>query len=489
MYSCFISDLPLWILRGCSTGSVNVLSCEKTTGVVESELSESQGKSLYRPEEKYNTEGGQFKSRKKEVSDKVLELIMNELGTNCFETQKGRQLALSVAHEITKSCGEEVSKACLFNSLLIEKVQQYLSHLKQFGRDDKEQRNQVVIILAPLYPISGMTAKCFMDTFGISRKIFDQVKEKKLEFYNICQLEQAKYIEMEQLDCASDVDDKSTDSSSSFSDDSDSDDSIEDDGEASDEIDEDEGKSTGQLACGEKSRSSSHELAPSSSSSMTSTTSKTISSSSASVGRMTRVKIAPIKVRNVFRKFFKGKDRKSRVDKRDLEFVRHWIKDGNNGVTRMDNDSVSILVPNTTGTEASYHKRHTQLMSIPDAHTIFKNSQEYSQWSQRNAREVVDKNGVVKRVLGSIGLELFRLSWCPCIINAKQRDCANAVIVELSEALRAWVNLRKFDSVKKAINNCRDKDCPTHSNELYLKAPTSLKSALICFLCPEKVCY
>ena len=120
------------------------------------------------------------------------------------------------------------------------------------------------------------------------------------------------------------------------------------------------------------------------------------------------MKIAPIKMKNAFRKIFSGQDRKPRVDKRDLEFVRNWIKDGNNGVTRMDNDSVSILVPDTAGTSASYNKRHTQLMSTPDAHSLFKNSQQYLQWSQRNAREVIDKNGVVKRVLGSIGLELFR---------------------------------------------------------------------------------
>ena len=73
------------------------------------------------------------------------------------------------------------------------------------------------------------------------------------------------------------------------------------------------------------------------------------------------MKIAPIKMKNSFRKIFSGQDRKPRVDKRDLEFVRNWI--------------------------------------------------------------------------------------------------ANAVIVELSEALRGWVYLHRFDSVKKAINNCRDHLC------------------------------
>ena len=114
------------------------------------------------------------------------------------------------------------------------------------------------------------------------------------------------------------------------------------------------------------------------------------------------MKIAPIKMKNAFRKIFSGQDRKPRVDKRDLEFARNWIKDGNNGVTRMDNDSVSILVPDTAGTSG-------------------------------------------------------------------------------------WVYLHRFDSVKKAINNCIDPKCSTHSNKLYMKAPTSLKSALTCFLCPEKL--
>ena len=74
-----------------------------------SELSESPGKSLYKPEKKYIIEGGQFKARKKEVLAKVLQSVKNELGTTCFETEKGRQMALSVAQEISKLCGEEVS--------------------------------------------------------------------------------------------------------------------------------------------------------------------------------------------------------------------------------------------------------------------------------------------------------------------------------------------------------------------------------------------
>ena len=53
-----------------------------------SELSESLGKSLYKPEEKHIIEGGQFKARKKEVLAKVLQSVKNELGTTCFELRK-----------------------------------------------------------------------------------------------------------------------------------------------------------------------------------------------------------------------------------------------------------------------------------------------------------------------------------------------------------------------------------------------------------------
>ena len=98
-----------------------------------SELSESQGKSLRKPEEKYVIEGGQFKARKKEVLDDVLKSIKNDLCATYFGTEKGRQIALSVAQEISKSCDEEVSKAGSINNLLIETVQKYLSNLKQFG--------------------------------------------------------------------------------------------------------------------------------------------------------------------------------------------------------------------------------------------------------------------------------------------------------------------------------------------------------------------
>lgn len=92
MYSCFISALPLWTSRDCSSVSINVLSCAETTGVLVSEPSKSQGK-LYQQEEMYNTEGGQFKAKKKKVAEIVLQSLKNELGANCFDTKKGRQLA------------------------------------------------------------------------------------------------------------------------------------------------------------------------------------------------------------------------------------------------------------------------------------------------------------------------------------------------------------------------------------------------------------
>ena len=101
-----------------------------------------------------------------------------------FRAEKGRQIALSVAQENIKIlCGEEVSMACSINNVLIETAQKYLSNLKQFGIDDKKQRNHVATLLAPFCPERGMTATCFMSTFGISRNMIDQLKRKKLEFY------------------------------------------------------------------------------------------------------------------------------------------------------------------------------------------------------------------------------------------------------------------------------------------------------------------
>ena len=154
-----------------------------------------------------------------------------------------------------------MSKARVINNLLIESVQKYLSHLKQFGMDDKEQRNQIVTILVPLIPISEMTAKCFMGTVGISRRMFDRVKEKKLEFYNICQLELVKYVELEQAKHVIDDDDKSTDSSN----DSESD---EEEGQSSEEEYEDEDQSpTGLTSFGIISTRTAQDLPSSSSSS------------------------------------------------------------------------------------------------------------------------------------------------------------------------------------------------------------------------------
>ena len=80
-------------------------------------------------------------------------------------------------------------------------------------------------------------------------------------------------------------------------------------------------------------------------------------------------------------------------------------EDEDEGQIRGDLDCRNSV--NTAATSARYHKRHTQLMSITDAYAHFRKSQELLQWSDRNAGEVIDKNGPVKRVLGSIGLELL----------------------------------------------------------------------------------
>ena len=69
---------------------------------------------------------------------------------------------------------------------------------------------------------------------------------------------------------------------------------------------------------------------------------------------------------------------------------------------------------------------------------------------RKRLAQSITKNGKVKTVIVTIGFELYRLAWCPCIRTAEQRDCTNFVIVEMEEeSLKGWARFRKYACVKK----------------------------------------
>ena len=180
------------------------------------------------------------------------------------------------------------------------------------------------------------------------------------------------------------------------------------------------------------------------------------------------------KSQNVFREAFVSRRRKVRKDKLNLEVVRDFCHD----VCRLDtfNSNQKIHVHNYDGSY-DYHQVHIRNQSLKEYYKQFETSQVYGYWQRENK---VIKNGF--EIFPTIKYRSFTNAFCPCCLNQKQRDCANHVQVSLVNALKALGNLRRLRGVADAIKSC---GCVGHSNENYLRCPTSLKAFIGAVSCPE----
>jgi hypothetical protein len=72
----------------------------------------------------------------------------------------------------------------------------------------------------------------------------------------------------------------------------------------------------------------------------------------------------------------------------------------------------------------------------------------------------------------TIKFRSFTNTFCPCCLDQKQRDCANYVQVNLTNALKALGYLRKHHTIANAMKSC---SCNGHKNEDYSQCDTSLR--------------
>ena len=148
----------------------------------------------------------------------------------------------------------------------------------------------------------------------------------------------------------------------------------------------------------------------------------------------------------------------------------------------MDTFSTSRILVQKYDYSHTYHDLHIRSKSLKEYHNQFVNSYEYSNWNNENKR-IKSKNSADNETykFPSIQFRSFTNAFCPCCCDQKQRDCANYVQVNLTNALKALGNLRKRHSVVDAMKTC---DCSGHKNEQYLECHTSLRKFTNAILCP-----
>lgn len=119
---------------------------------------------------------------------------------------------------------------------------------------------------------------------------------------------------------------------------------------------------------------------------------------------------------------------------------------------------------------------------MKEYYNIFENSTEYYDWKNENKR-LINKNSSAGEIYNfpSIKFRSFTNAFCPRCLDQKQRDCANYVQVNLTNALKALGNLRKYHCVSNAMKLC---DCIGHKNKDYLESHTSLRKFTNAIFCP-----
>ena len=179
------------------------------------------------------------------------------------------------------------------------------------------------------------------------------------------------------------------------------------------------------------------------------------------------------KRKNIFEAALSPKCRKERKDKLNLEVVRDFCHDQ----CRLDTFSTTRILVQNYDDSHTYHDLHIRSKSLIEYYKIFENSFEYSNWKNDNKRlKNTNRNSDKIYNFPTIKFRSFTNAFCPCCLDQKQRDCANYVQVNLTNALKALGNLIKFHSISNAIKTCENED--------YLMCHTSLRKFTNAILCP-----
>jgi hypothetical protein len=186
-----------------------------------------------------------------------------------------------------------------------------------------------------------------------------------------------------------------------------------------------------------------------------------------------------VRIENIFEMALIQTQRKEKIDKVDLQIVR----DFGHEQCRQDTFSNTRILVREYDDSHSYHDMHIRLKSLEDYYIIFEDSYGYHRWRNENKRKKRKKNSEDddEYTYPTIKFRSFTNAFCPCCLDQKQRDCANYVQVNLTNALKALGNLRKHHNIANAMKSC---SCNGHKNEHYLQCHTSLRKFTNAILCP-----
>lgn len=372
----------------------------------------------------------------KKISEKIVEAFNEGYSPNASNRSAIFEAAVKEAR-IQMGLPEPVVEAIeeSYYKQVINSIKSFLGDLSTYGRNFAQSLHHQNIILAA-------TAACEVNDvqlsglLGVNTKSLVKGKEKRILFNAIVQEEEAKtFLEEDNNILVGEIEsgyDGSSDSSVSDGNDSDNNNAVD----------------------------------------------KTVIPNIAE-GRFEIPNVAKNKL-NCFRKIILRPKRKERADKNNLQVVRDYSHEE----CRPDtfNTYQKVLVHEYDGTIA-YHKIHIRNHSINEYFLLFEKSIKYKRWQDENKRIKKKRDGTEVWISPTIRYRSFRNSFCTCCLSSqKQRDCANFIQVNLTNALKALGKLRKLLVVANAMKTC---GCAAHRNEEYMKAHTSVNSFINCMLCPQ----
>ena len=429
--------------------------------------------------------------------DKVAEDLQHSLNTHLGINMPIRQ--------------EQVARAVIDN--LFPQEAQYLEHqmftayidyidqFKEYGIDDKNQLNHIMLIAAAAFPPAYIAAKGQSKVFAklcLGTKLGKKVMNRRAEFEGIVEkrrqeLQNTSIISLS--GCTGDIMkgitgiSNNTSNSSSSNSNRNTGHSLDDRVQTTNNINmtrDDRLAQSDNFA--EYSSDSSSE---SSSDAQRDDDSVNIQDSTdtpiiAVIGNAVKKRKIPVaKIPNPFFSLFKAFKRKKRLGYISYAIVREFCHNTPE-YARLD----TALLPNGKQIECpdthqvTLHKLLVRQMSNMDAYEkLFLTSQLYKDWQDQNSyMQYVD--GVNIRKYPSIGWRAFQTRVCPCVIDPPLRSCANVPQVNFQQALESLLFLENLKSSKDARDSC---DCVECKEQYLLKACKSIRIFEETCLCPAKV--
>lgn len=173
----------------------------------------------------------------------------------------------------------------------------------------------------------------------------------------------------------------------------------------------------------------------------------------------------------IFFKSIKNTTRRDRIGGAVVEQFCHntpafaWLDTGNL--------HAKVLIRNDDDT-ASYHHVLVKQMTTKEALPLFLASSGWKDYVAHHTYTYI-KNNVQTERLPTMSLRLFQYLICPCVQSGKQRSCANALIVDLSNGMKALATALNHPTVKSKLEKCIREGCFLHQQQNAENAHRSVK--------------